>query len=537
MEGYGIDPISLEVFRHRCAAIAEEMGAALGRTAFSANIKERRDYSCAIFNAAGHMIAQAAHIPVHLGAMPRSVGAVLKRYTLRPGDVAILNDPYLGGSHLPDITMVAPVFIARDDEEESELLGYVASRAHHADVGGMTPGSMPMSNEIYQEGLIVPPLLLQEQGQRNHAIVELLCRNSRTPDERRGDLAAQLACHTTGTNRLNELVVNYGLAWVQQHMEALLRYGERHIRALFAALPDGTYSFTDYLDDDGCGNERLPIVVTIQIAGEQLTVDFTGSAPQSNGPINAPLAVVESAVHYCLRCLGSADMPDAAFGALAVAQTTPLTLIVPEGSLLNPHIPAAVAGGNVETSQRVVDAVFGALSQAVPDRVPAASTGSMNNWTFGGTDPHSAQPFAYYETLGGGMGARPNADGLDGIQAHMTNTLNTPVEALEQQFALRVWRYGLRADTGGRGRYCGGNGLVREIEFLTPVTVSLLTERRIVPPYGLAGGTSGAVGRNTSIDVARNEHPLPGKTTLKLDPGERLRIETPGGGGWGTPDD
>jgi N-methylhydantoinase B len=535
MQSVYVDPISLEVFRHRCAAIAEEMGAALGRTAFSANIKERRDYSCAVFDAAGRMVAQAAHIPVHLGAMPRSVEAALARCEPQPGDVMILNDPYLGGSHLPDITMVAPVY-SEEEAAAPELVGYVASRAHHADVGGMSPGSMPMSREVYQEGLIIPPLLLQEAGELNTSLIDMICRNSRTPDERRGDLAAQLACHRLGATRLRELVQQHSLPWVEAHMGALLEYGERHIRALFASLPDGRYEFTDYLDDDGNDSGPLPLHVVLEVAGERVTVDFTGSAPQRDGPVNAPLAVVESAVHYCLRCLGSADMPPAAFGSLHSAEDAPLTLIVPRGSLLNPCSPAAVAGGNVETSQRVVDVVLGALAQAVPQRVPAASTGTMNNWTFGGTDPQTGTTFAYYETLGGGMGARPGADGLDGVQVHMTNTLNTPVEALERQFALRVWRYGLRAGSGGAGRWRGGAGLVREVEFLAPVTVSLLTERRVVPPYGLAGGASGATGRNVRVAADGSERKLPGKSTLHLEVGERLRLETPGGGGWGAPD-
>ncbi len=533
---HDVDPISLEVFRHRCAAIAEEMGAALGRTAFSANIKERRDYSCAVFDAAGHMLAQAAHIPVHLGAMPRSVEAALDRYDLQAGDVVILNDPYLGGSHLPDITMVAPVFASDDQQPHPQLVGYVASRAHHADVGGMTPGSMPMSQEIYQEGLIIPPLLLQSGDHLNEPLIELICRNSRTPDERRGDLAAQLACHSLGAARLGELVARQGLRRTQAHMEALLAYGERHIRALFASLPDGTYQFEDYLDDDGTGTTRLPIRVAVHIAGEQVTVDFHGSAPQSGGPVNAPLAVVESAVHYCFRCLGSADMPAAAFGALHRADDPPLKLVVPRGSLLNPQPPAGVAGGNVETSQRVVDVVFGALAQAVPSRIPAASTGTMNNWTIGGTDPQGGS-FAYYETLGGGMGARPTAAGLDGVQVNMTNTLNTPVEALERQFALRVRRYSLRPESGGSGQWRGGSGLIREIECLAPATVSLLTERRTTAPYGLAGGDDGAPGRNILIHRDGTEQILPAKTTLRLQAGDRLRLETPGGGGWGRPDD
>jgi N-methylhydantoinase B len=527
-----VDPIGLEVFRHRCAAIAEEMGAALGRSAFSANIKERRDFSCAVFDAGGRMVAQAAHIPVHLGAMPRSVEAALARHLLGPGDIVLLNDPYLGGTHLPDLTTVAPVF-AYD-----RLIGYTATRAHHADIGGIAPGSMPMSRDLYQEGLIIPPVKLVAGGAPSEALIDLICRNSRTPDERRGDLAAQLACHRVGARRLEDLVERHGVAWVAAHMDALLGYGERHMRALLAAIPDGDYRFEDALDDDGTGPSTgsaqagsqqagtLPIRVRIIIAGDAATVDFAGSAPQCRGPLNAPRAVVESAVLYCFRCLGPPDMPASA-GAFA-----PLTIIVPEGSLLCPHPPAAVAGGNVETSQRVVDVVFGALAQALPRRVPAASAGTMNNWTFGGVSADGT-PFAYYETLGGGMGARPTADGLDGVQTHMTNTLNTPIEALERLFPVLVRRYALRHGSGGAGAFHGGAGLVREVAFLAPVTASLLTERRVIAPYGLHGGAPGVVGRNTLIGADGAETIMPGKGTLEIAPGQALRIETPGGGGWG----
>jgi N-methylhydantoinase B len=517
-----VDPIDLEVFRHRCAAIAEEMGAALGRSAFSTNIKERRDFSCAVFDAAGRMIAQAAHIPVHLGAMPRSVEAALARYTLAPGDVVLLNDPYLGGTHLPDLTTVAPVY--RGDT----LLGYTATRAHHADIGGMAPGSMPMSRELYQEGLIIPPLLMIERGSPNTALLELICRNSRTPDERHGDLAAQLACHRVGEQRLAELAEHLGEARVAALMEALLAYGERHMRALIASIPDGVYSFADALDDDGFTGP-LPIQATITIAGDSATIDFAGSAPQCRGPLNAPRAVTESVVLYCFRCLGSPDMPSSA-GAFA-----PLTIAVPEGSILAPRPPAPVAGGNVETAQRVADVVFGALAHALPARVPAASAGTMNNWTFGGVREDG--PFAYYETLGGGMGARPTADGLSGVQVHMTNTLNTPAEALERQFPVRVRRYGLRSGSGGAGAHRGGEGIVREVEFLARATVSLLTERRTGAPYGLAGGTPGASGRNTLSDPAGISRILPGKCTVDVEEGSILRIETPGGGGYGSVED
>jgi N-methylhydantoinase B len=390
----------------------------------------------------------------------------------------------------------------------------------------MAPGSMPMSRELYQEGLIIPPVKLVAGGTANEELFELICRNSRTPDERRGDLAAQLACHAVGARRLEELVARHGRDWVAAHMQALLDYGERHMRAVLAAIPDGVYTFADALDDDGAGGDPLPIQVRIDVDGAAATIDFDGSAPQCRGPLNAPRAVVESAVLYCFRCLGPPDMPASA-GAFA-----PLTILVPEGSILSPRPPAPVAGGNVETSQRVVDVVLGALAQALPGRIPAASAGTMNNWTFGGVTAGGA-PFAYYETLGGGMGARPTAAGLHGVQTHMTNTLNTPVEALERLFPVLVRRYGLRRGSGGAGRFRGGDGLVREVMFQTPVIVSLVSERRRLAPYGLDGGAAGSPGRNTLIDANGQEHILPGKITVEIEAGAALRIETPGGGGWG----
>ncbi len=515
-----IDPIDLEVFRHRCTAIAEEMGAALGRSAFSTNIKERRDYSCAVFDAAGRMVAQAAHIPVHLGAMPRSVEAALARFTLVPGDVVIVNDPYHGGTHLPDITTVAPAF------HDGTLIGYTATRAHHADVGGMTPGSMPMSRELLQEGLVIPPVRLIEAGQVNEGLWQLICHNSRTPDERRGDLAAQLACHRIGAERLAALAGGVGIARTPLLMAALIEHGARHMRAVIAQLPDGCYRFSDQLDGDGSGGP-LVISVTITIAGAQATVDFAGTAAQCRGPLNAPRAVTESVVYYCFRCLGDADMPTSA------GIFEPLRIVIPAGSVLAPRPPAPVAGGNVETAQRVADVVFGALAQALPARIPAASAGTMNNWTFGGVVDGRA--FAYYETLGGGMGARPDAAGLHAIQTHMTNTRNTPVEALERQFPVRVRRLAVRTGSGGAGRHAGGDGLIREVEFLAPVVVSLLGERRHSAPYGLAGGMAGAPGRNTLLRADGSSTTLPGQCTIELAAGDALRIETPGGGGHGAP--
>jgi N-methylhydantoinase B len=368
---------------------------------------------------------------------------------------------------------------------------------------------------------------LVARGEPAEGLVELICRNSRTPSERRGDLAAQLACHRVGARRLVELAAHHGVPWVQRHMEALLAYGERHMRALLASLPAGIYRFEDALDDDGLGSGPLPIRVAVTIGGGAATIDFTGTSRQCRGPLNAPRAVAEAAVLYCFRCLGPEDMPSSS-GAFE-----PLTIHVPAGCLLNPDPPAAVAGGNVETAQRVVDTLLGALAQAVPERIPAASAGTMNNWTFGGIS--GGEPFAYYETLGGGMGARPARDGISGIQVHMTNTLNTPVEALERQYPLRVLRYGLRRGSGGAGLRRGGDGLVREVLFLEPVTASLLTERRVLAPYGLHGGAGGLPGRNTLVRDGQ-ETALPGKMIVELQAGDALRIETPGGGGWGAPE-
>ena len=479
-----VDAVSLEIFKHLFASAAEEMGVTLGRTAYSPNIKERKDYSCACFDARGRLIAQAAHIPVHLGAMPASVQAALERFaSFEPGDVVLLNDPYLGGTHLPDITMVSPVFIRDDpDGRGGELFGFVASRAHHADIGGMSPGSMPMSRELYQEGVIIPPLKVVKAGVVNQEVLDLFYRNVRTPEERRGDMQAQLATARVGERRLQEIITRYGSTVVQAHADALLTYSARLTSHALAQLPATEVTFTDYLDDDGWGATDLPISVRLHIRDGKMLVDFTGSAPQSVGCLNTVQAVVHSAVLYVVRCLVGEQVP-ANQGIL-----TPIEINVPEGSLLNPQrvahgralpVSAAVAAGNVETSQRLVDVLFGALANLARERIPAASQGTMNNLTFGGYDAARGQIFAYYETLGGGMGARPGADGLSGVHVHMSNTRNTPIEALEMSLPVRVRRYSLRVGSGGAGRYRGGDGLCRELLFLAPATVTLLTERRI----------------------------------------------------------
>ena len=527
MSANDYDPIQLELFKNRFASIAEEMGVVLRRTAYSPNIKERLDFSCALFDSTGQMIAQAAHIPVHLGAMPISVKTAIERLTFKPGDTVILNDPFAGGSHLPDITMITPVFVGEAETESSELFGFVASRAHHADVGGMTPGSMPLSTEIFQEGIIIPPLKLVEAGKLNQGVMDLLLANVRTAEERAGDLRAQLAANRKGVERLVEIIERYGQVEVAHYMTGLLAYAERMTRALLADLPDGTYEFTDYLDSDGIDPEPVEISVTITIAGDEATVDFSRSASQVKGSVNSVYAVTLSATLYVFRALIGLDIP-ANSGCLA-----PIRLIAPAGTVVNARPPAAVAGGNVETSQRITDVLLGALAQASPERVPAASQGTMNNTLIGGWNPERERPYTYYETIGGGMGAGPDAPGADAIQCHMTNTLNTPIEALEYAYPFRVHRYEIRRGSGGTGRHKGGDGIRREIELLHEAQLTLLTERRRFAPYGASGGEPGQIGRNILLRDDR-EIELPGKTTQTLQKGDILRIETPGGGGFGT---
>ena len=537
---------SLSIFRYLFASVAEEMGVTLGRAAYSPNIKERLDFSCALFLGDGRMLAQAAHIPVHLGAMPASVQAAIDQCApFAPGDVVIVNDPYQGGNHLPDITLVSPVFFSNRYSVIGNQLTdhrapitdhrapafFVASRAHHADVGGMSPGSMPLSTEIYQEGIIIPPIKLVAAGERNEAVWQLILRNVRTPDERNGDLAAQLAAHAIGQKRLVEIVERYSLAEALAHAEALIGYAKSLTETAVSQIPDGRYTFTDYLDDDGQPDSPpIPIKVTLTIKDSHMHVDFSGTAAAVRGNLNAVPAIAKSAVAYCLRC-----------AALALVQTdlpmnegafAPVSITIPSGSLLDPPQPHAVAAGNVETSQRITDAVFGALAQALPQIIPAASQGTMNNLTFGGKDPASGRPFAYYETIGGGAGAGPTADGGSGLHVHMSNTLNTPVEALEYSFPLRLEQYSLRPNSGGEGKHRGGDGLIRAIRFLTPVTVTLTSERRKQGAYGLQGGQNGRPGKNSLIQDGK-EIELPGKFTRQLNSEEVLQIETPGGGGWG----
>lgn len=520
-----INPILLEVLKNRFASIAEEMGATLMRTAYSPNIKERRDYSCAVFDSHGDMIAQAAHIPVHLGSMPMSVKAVISALDLGPGDTALLNDPFQGGTHLPDITLVSAVY-GKDDKP----LFYTANRAHHADVGGASPGSMPISTSLFQEGLVIPPVLLVRKGKTDEQLLRFILSNVRTPMEREGDFAAQIMAGRIGVRRMGELIEKHGAKTAAEYARALMDYSERATRLTLARIPNGVYTFEDVLDDDGLGAEDIAVRLRLEIQDETAILDFTESDPQVQGNVNAVEAVVVSAVLYVFRCLMQADAPANA-GCLR-----PLNIRTRKGSVVNAEFPCAVAGGNVETSQRIVDVILGALAQAVPDIVPAASQGTMNNITVGGAGRSTAQgmesAFTYYETLAGGMGAWSRGPGESGVHSHMTNTLNTPIEALEYAYPFLVTRYSLQPGSGGAGRHSGGCGIIRELEMLTEAEAVVISERRRRGPYGIAGGEPGAPGKNTFI-CRQKQQEMPGKFSVRLFPGDRLRMETPGGGGYG----
>jgi N-methylhydantoinase B len=600
------DPVELEIFKSLYHSIAEEMGAALRRTAFSPNIKERRDYSCAVFDGTGEVIAMGDHMPVHLGSMPMSVRAAIDACAMggggiEPGDVVMLNDPFRGGTHLPDITLVAPVYVEKRGGDKSypkkrmhlpslggqsarghtDLLHtqpdfYVASRAHHADVGGAYPGSMGLCREIYQEGVRIPPVRLVRRGEMNRDVLAMLLNNVRTPEEREGDLGAQIAACHTGAERLREVCARYGVERARRAAADLLAYSEELMRAFLRRVPAGEYRAEDFLDGDGIRDRAVKIAVTVRVWGRaatvwgrppsavrraedppasvaipsraaldgqpraavptfqrrgtaqpMVTVDFTGSDPQVEGSVNAVAAITFSACFYVFRCLLAEDIPAAA------GLMRPIEVIAPEGTIVNARSPAAVAGGNVETSQRIVDVLLRALAQAIPDRIPAAAAGTMNNLTIGGVDPRTGEPFAYYETVAGGMGARPGKAGVSGVHTHMTNSLNTPAEALEYAYPLRVRKYSLRAGSGGEGKFRGGDGVVREIEVLADCEVTLLADRRSRGPWGLSGGADGAPGKTFITRGDGSVEEMPAKFSTRLCGGERIRIETPGGGGWG----
>jgi N-methylhydantoinase B len=534
------DPTTLEIYRALYTSVAEEMGIALRRTAFSPNIKERRDYSCAVFDGEGRVIAQGDHMPVHLGSMPMAVSAALSRISLAPGDVAALNDPFAGGTHLPDVTLVAAVFqeersgkkekrsplLPRPLTPGSRPLFYVANRAHHADIGGGTPGSMGVAADVYGEGLRIPPVRIVRGGCVDEEMMRLVLANVRGTTERRADFEAQIGSLKTGASRLIEIVRRRGEEDAAAYASHLIDYSSRMMRRTIEAIPDGVYEAADALDDDGVSEREVFIRVRVEIGGERARVDFGGSSPQVAGAINAVEAITVSAVSYVFRCLVGADIPASA------GLMEPIEVIAPPGTVVNAVHPSPVAGGNVETSQRIVDTLLRALAHALPHRIPAASQGTMNNLTIGGIDPRSGREFAYYETVAGGMGARPSRDGMSAVHTHMTNSLNTPAEALEYAYPLRVRVYSIRKGSGGRGKHRGGDGVVREIETLTHARMSLLADRRRRAPYGLNGGGEGKTGRDAIIRNGR-ARPLTSKGSRELEAGDRVRIETPGGGGHG----
>ncbi|HXV70115.1 MAG TPA: hydantoinase B/oxoprolinase family protein [Acidimicrobiia bacterium] len=508
-----IDPITLEVARNRFAAIADEMGVVLRQTSLSPNIKERADCSAAVFNAEGEMLAQAEHIPVHLGSMPASVRACLDRFDPVPGVQYAVNDPYEGGTHLNDLTILAPVFV------DGRHVAWVANRAHHADVGGEAPGSMPAhALRLEQEGHVVSPMVAVRDGSWTDEFLGPFLAASRTPWERRGDLDGQMGANAVAARRLEELVESEGIDRYEEISGALLDYGERRTMAALSDLPDGTFEFTDYMEH---GDQDVAIKVAVTVDGESLHADFSGTDAQVEANFNAVEAVTRSCLYYAVRVASDPTIP--ANGGCY----RPISLSAPDGSIVNARPPAAVAAGNVETSQRIADVLLGALAQAAPNTVPAAGQGTMNNVLIGNDD------FAYYETVAGGQGARPYRDGQSGIQTGMTNTQNTPIESLHTHYPFRVRSYTLRRGSGGDGTYRGGDGIRREIEFLTAATLSLMGERRRNAPWGLSGGESGSVGEDWLIAAGGDRQRLPGKTTVEVAPGDRLLVLTPGGGGWG----
>ncbi|MEA5444730.1 hydantoinase B/oxoprolinase family protein [Gammaproteobacteria bacterium AB-CW1] len=510
-----MDPVRLSVFINRINSICEQMGAVLRRAAFSPNIRDRLDFSCALFDARGELCAQAAHIPVHLGSMAHAMRDVVDVRDWAAGDILALNDPYLGGTHLPDVTVIMPVF------EAGRLLGFVANRAHHSDIGSSSPGSLPLSRDLDDEGVIIPPTLIGRHGDLDQTVMATLTGRMNNPALVAGDFAAQVASVRAGVEQLRLLAADHQGAQWDQALAAINDYAERMARTTLSRIPSGRYCFTDYMDDDGFGAEDIPIRVCLKVERGDVTVDFDGTADQVAGNINCPLSVTAAAVLYVFRCLMPAEMPASAGAFRGVSIQAPV------GSLVNARPPAAVAAGNVETSSRVVDTLIGALAQAIPDEMPAASQGSMNNLAMGSL---SGRRWDYYETLGGGGGAHRAGPGLDGVHTHMTNTLNTPVEVVEMNWPLRVLRYAYRPDSGGRGRHRGGWGLAREYQFLDKAEVSIISERRRRGPWGLAGGREGQAGRNHL-----NGRALPGKASFSVVDGDRLLLETPGGGAWGDP--
>lgn len=510
-----MNAIDLTIFASRIEAVCDEMGAVLRRSAFSPNIRDRLDYSCAVFDADGELCAQAAHIPVHLGSMAFAMRDIVSSMEWHDGDLVILNDPFLGGTHLPDVTMISPLMVA------DEHLGFVVNRAHHADIGADTPGSMPVSRSLDEEGTVIPPGYLLRRDKIQQPLYSEILSTLRNPELSQGDFEAQISANRAGLARLQEWVSQLGVDDFRSGLSELNNYAERLSSTALKKIPDGIYSFEDLMEDDGAGNRDLPIKVSVRIEDGNITVDFSGTAEQTGGNINCPLSVAAAGVYYVFRSLMPPQTPAAAGSFRAI------TVTAPEGSLLNADRPAAVAAGNVETSSRVVDVVIGALVQAIPERMAAASQGTMNNIAMGGAV--KGGHWDYYETIGGGMGAGLNGDGMSAVQTHMTNTLNTPVEVLEMTTPLQLTEYAIRRGSGGRGEHPGGDGIVRTFKFLGETTVTLLTERREIAPWGVAGGEDGKSGRNIL-----DGEPLPAKCSLSVGVGQILSVETPGGGGAGS---
>jgi len=508
------DAVQLSLFAHRLSAICEEMGAVLKRSAISPNIRDREDFSCALFDREGQLVAQAAHIPVHLGSMAFAMAGVVGLFDWKPDDVVVFNDPFLGGTHLPDITVVMPLFL------DGELAGFSAARAHHADIGGRSPGSMGVETRLEDEGLVISPCYWFKAGREQQDLPERFREHVRAYAERLGDLSAQKAACVIGGQRLEA----FSVADLNDRIAALMDVSEAYGCKAIADIPDGEYSCEDAMEDDGCGSGRLPVCVNITIAGEAARVDFKGTAAQAGGPVNCPMAVTAASVLYVFRCLMPKHTPQTA------AVFRPITIIAPEGCLVHAKPGAAVAAGNVETSQRIVDVVLGALARAIPDRIPAAAQGTMNNVVFGGKT--GLDDWVYYETLAGGMGAHASGNGLSAVQCHMTNTKNSSIEVLEMHYPLQIRTYQVRTGSGGGGRFKGGDGLIREWFVRRDCHLSLLTERRSTAPYGLQGGHPGESGKNS---LCRDGvwQPLAAKGSWQLRAGDRIRIETPGGGGFG----
>ena len=520
------DPITFEVIKNALISCAREMSQALRRTAFSPNIKERRDCSCAIFDSEGHLIAQSKDIPVHLGAMPLSVKSCIEKLNdaLVDKTMALVNDPFLGGSHLPDLTLVAPIYAA------DERVAFVANRAHHADIGGEIPGSMPgLSLSIHDEGILIEPRIVVTDGKLQENLIADVLAATRTPDERMGDLSAQVAANNVGLKRIDEVAEIHGWNVLRRSFDELQQYSRRMITERIQKYNGAQGRFTDYLESDGTGIWNIPISVSVKFENGRVSVDFTGTSNQVRGNVNCPFASTLSAVYYIFISLFGRDIPTNE-GCWQI-----IDVLLPERSLLNPEYPVPVSAGNVETSQRIVDTILGALAEVIPELIPAASQGTMNNLTIGGFDINRGRQFSFYETIGGGAGASKGNDGSSGIHTHMTNTLNTPIESLESEYPLRVRRYALRRKSGGAGKWRGGDGIVREIEILADsATISIQSERRLIAPWGLHGGECGAVGENKLI-YENKEHILQSKSTIIAPKGAIIHIETPGGGGWGSP--